>query len=185
MQKQITNEAFQNEFDICVLGENEHVDMFSCGDEDLDDFILNESPAYTKAKISVTHVVVRKIDGQVVAYFSLANDKLSVNDFNSNSEFNRFRKRRFTHEKQIKSYPAVKLCRLGIATTEKGQGLGSFLLNIVCAMFTNNNHSGCRFLTVDAYKTAVPFYEKNGFDLLTKRESRNETIPLYYDLASF
>lgn len=40
-------------------------------------------------------------------------------------------------------------------------------------------------ITVDAYKTAVPFYEKNGFDLLTKKESRSDTLPLYFDLASF
>ena len=68
---------------------------------------------------------------------------------------------------------------------EKGKGLGSFLLSVVFGMFTTQKNSGCRFVTVDAYKTAVPFYEKNGFDLLTKKESRSDTLPLYFDLASF
>lgn len=179
------NKEFLNEYDICVLEENENVKTFSCGDEELDDFILHESSAYTKAMISATHVVINKHSHQVAAYFSLANDKLSVNEFNSNSEFNRFRKRRFQHEKMLKSYPAVKLCRLGIATSEKGRGLGSFLLSVIFGMFTNQKNSGCRFVTVDAYKTAVSFYEKNGFDLLTKKENSSETIPLYFDLASF
>lgn len=181
----ITEENFKSEYIIRTLGEDENVKTFSCGDEDLDDFILNESAAYTKAMISATHVVINKHTDQIVAYFSLANDKLSVNEFNSNSEFNRFRKKRFQHEKMLKSYPAVKLCRLGIATSEKGKGLGSLLLNMLFAMFCSQKNSGCRFVTVDAYKTAVPFYEKNGFDLMTKKESRSDTLPLYFDLASF
>nr|WP_297268316.1 hypothetical protein [uncultured Prevotella sp.] len=56
---------------------------------------------------------------------------------------------------------------------------------MVFGMFTTQKSSGCRFVTIDAYKTAVPFYEKNGFDLLTKKESRSDTLPLYFDLASF
>lgn len=181
----ITEEDFKSEYILRALKEDENVKTFSCGDEDLDDYILNESSVYTKAMLSSTHVVINKHTHQVAAYFSLANDKLSVNKFNSNSEFNRFRKKRFQHEKMLKSYPAVKLCRLGIATTEKGKGLGSFLLSVVFGMFTTQKNSGCRFVTVDAYKTAVPFYEKNGFDLLTKKESRSDTLPLYFDLASF
>ena len=59
------------------------------------------------------------------------------------------------------------------------------MLSVVFGMFTTQKNSGCRFVTVDAYKIAVPFYEKNGFDLLTKKESRSDTLPLYFDLASF
>lgn len=39
-------------------------------------------------------------------------------------EFNRFRKRRFVHEKRLRSYPAVKLCRLGVDISMKGDGIG-------------------------------------------------------------
>lgn len=182
----ITETQFQHDYKVCRLKENVKIDAFCCGDEDLDDFILNESSFYTKALISVTYIVLdKRQDNKIVAYFSLANDKLSVNDFNSNSEFNRFRKRRFAHEKILRSYPAVKLCRLGINTESKGLGLGSILIKFICALYSGNARAGCRFVTVDAYKTAVPFYEKNGFDLLTKKESRSDTLPLYFDLASF
>lgn len=31
------------------------------------------------------------------------------------------------------------------------------------AYFIIDNKTGCRFITVDAYRNAIPFYEKNGF----------------------
>jgi len=45
--------------------------------------------------------------------------------------------------------------------------------------------SACRFLTVDAYRNAVPFYEKNGFKkMLSDIEIQEDahTIPMYLDL---
>ena len=39
------------------------------------------------------------------------------------------------------------------------------------------------FLTVDAYRAAVPFYEKNGFKILVNEVSDDaHTVPMYYDL---
>ena len=111
-------------------------------------------------------------------------DKLSVNDFASNSEFNRFRKRRFVHEKRLRSYPAVKLCRLGVDISMKGTGLGSIILSLIEFLCTQGNRIGCRFITVDAYKTATPFYIKNGFQPLSKGTSNCFTEPLFMDLHS-
>lgn len=163
----------------------EHINTFDCGDEDLNDYIVNESPNYTKAMISVTYIIIDKNqEDKIIAYFSLANDKLSVSDFNSNSEFNRFRKHRFPHEKILRSYPAVKLCRLAVSISAKDMGIGTEIINFIKGLYKQGNRAGCRFVTVDAYNTAVPFYEKNGFMLLTKKESTGLTTPLYYDLAT-
>ncbi|MCQ2225529.1 MAG: GNAT family N-acetyltransferase, partial [Paludibacteraceae bacterium] len=50
---------------------------------------------------------------------------------------------------------------------------------------TIDNKTGCRFLTVDAYLDAVPFYEKNGFSLLTTEdEDSTYTRLMYFDLDS-
>lgn len=121
----ITLGEFQDNFKYEILKPTDCVKTFQCGDEDLDNFITKESADYTKSLLSVTYIVTNKSKNKVVAYFSLAADKLSVNDFASNSEFNRFRKRRFVHEKRLRSYPAVKLCRLGVDISMKGTGLGS------------------------------------------------------------
>ena len=51
-----------------------------------------------------------------------------------------------------------------------------------------NNKTGCRFITVDAYLSAVPFYQKNGFEFMGNEEriryekSKGDTVAMYYDL---
>jgi len=40
-----------------------------------------------------------------------------------------------------------------------------------------------RFVTVDAYNAAVPFYEKNGFEFLTKKDV-NPTQLMFFDLMN-
>lgn len=45
----ITEEDFKSEYILRALKEDENVKTFSCGDEDLDDYILNESSVYTNA----------------------------------------------------------------------------------------------------------------------------------------
>ena len=62
------------------------------------------------------------------------------------------------NEKRIKSYPAVKICRLGIDNSLRGKGIGSMLLDFIKYFFIENNKTGCRFLTVDAYNNAIPFF---------------------------
>ena len=160
------------------------VEKFSCGDADLDDFILHRAAAFQKHLLSVSYACVdASSPGKVLAYCSLANDKVSITDFKDKTEFNRFRKRRgFPNEKRLKSYPAVKLCRLGVASDAKGQKLGSALLNIIKSMFVIENKTGCRFLTVDAYLDAVPFYEKNGFRFMNAEDNDPHTRLMYYDL---
>lgn len=180
----MTEVEFQEMYKVHILEEGDSVGKFDCEDEDLNDFIIREAVHYQQAMIAVTYVVIRKVDNSVVAYFSLANDKVSLTDFNSNSEFNRFRKRRFVHEKRLRSYPAVKLCRLGIDKSICNQGMGSYFLKCIKTLFMLQVRTGCRFVTVDAYKSAVPFYLKNGFLPLTTKDGDVHTELLYYDLHS-
>lgn len=42
--------------------------------------------------------------------------------------------------------------------------------------------SGCRFITVDAYAAAIPFYVKNEFVALTDEDKDSTTRLLYFDL---
>ena len=87
------------------------------------------------------------------------------------------------NEKRLKSYPAVKVCRLGVSDSAKGLSLGSRILDLIKSMYLSNNRAGCRFVTVDAYKNAVPFYEKNRFSLLlSEMPEADTTVPMYFDL---
>ena len=164
------------------LNEGETIASFDCGDEDLNDFIHNEAKLYRKALLAMSYGVLDETHSKVVGYFSLANDRISLGDFVTKTEFNRFRKRRFVNEKRLKSYPAVKICRLGVDIAARGQHVGSFILHFIKMYFTNDNKTGCRFLTVDAYAEAVPFYLKNGFFPLNDDDKNDRTRLLYFDL---
>ncbi|MCD8184166.1 MAG: GNAT family N-acetyltransferase [Bacteroides sp.] len=65
----------------------------------------------------------------------------------------------------------------------KGKAIGSFLLDFVKSYFIEDNKTGCRFVTVDAYANAVPFYLKNGFTPLTDNDQDDPTRLLYFDLG--
>ena len=153
---------FLKECQVRRLEEKEIVTAFDCEDEDLNDFILNEAHVYRDALLAVTYILEDK-NSSVLAYFSLANDKVSLSDFESKTDFNRFRKHRFVNEKRLKSYPA----------------------DFIKAYFLKENKTGCRFITVDAYSAAVPFYEKNGFLLLTCEDVKSDTRLLYFDLNDY
>lgn len=154
---------------------------FTCGDVDLDDFFKNDSLHYTSQKLASTYVL-EDTDG-LLAYFSLANDRISVDYFDHSSAFNKFRKR-FVNSKRIRGYPAVKICRLAVNDFLRKNGIGTEILNLLKATFHKRQRSACRFLTVDAYRSSVEFYRKNGFipinDII---DSRKYTVPMYYDLA--
>ena len=176
-------EEIGNPYLVRRLEVGESVAAFNCGDEDLNDFILSEAPLYNDAYLAVTYIIEKKQTKEVIAFFSLANDRVSLSDFESATEFNRFRRRRFVNEKRLKSYPAVKVCRLGVSDSAKGLSLGSRILDLIKSMYLSNNRAGCRFVTVDAYKNAVPFYEKNRFSLLlSEMPEADTTVPMYFDL---
>lgn len=64
----------------------------------------------------------------------------------------------------------------------KGHSIGTFLLNFIKSYFLDDNKTGCRFITVDAYAAAIPFYVKNEFVALTDEDKDSTTRLLYFDL---
>lgn len=160
------------------------ISAFDCNDEDLNDFLLNEASLYRNALLSVTYVVEDKQTKEVLAYFSLSNDKVSISDFENKTKFNRFRKHKFVNEKRLRSYPAIKIGRLAIAESDQHQSIGTYLLEFIEDYFVIDNKSGCRFVTVDAYVDAIPFYIKNNYQFLNNDDEDKRTRVMYFDLAS-
>lgn len=165
------------------LKENEPVTAFDCRDESLNDFIANDAGLYGQALLAASYVAEDIDTDKVLAYFSLANDRISLGDFETGTEFNRFRRRRFPNDKRMKSYPAGKLCRLAVDLSARNMRLGTYLVDYIKSMFVSyNNMSGCRFLTVDAYSAAMPFYVKNGFVPLSSEDTEASARLMYFDL---
>lgn len=175
-------EAFAIFFNVRILTQKDEIVTFDCGDEDLNEFIISEASLYHKEKLAISYALENKNDREdVLAFFSLSNDKISISDFENRNRYKRFSKR-FNNSKRLKSYPAVKIARLGVSKTMKGQNLGSFILKYIKTYFILDNKSGCRFITVDAYKDAIPFYLKNGFVPLNNDDLHEMTRLLYFDL---
>ncbi|MDE6769731.1 MAG: GNAT family N-acetyltransferase [Muribaculaceae bacterium] len=180
----MTREEYQEKFLIRRLKIGDVVTEFDCKDDDLNDFILNEAHLYRNALLSVTYVLENKSTSKVEAYFSLSNDKISISDFENKTEFNRFRKHKFVNEKRLRSYPAIKIGRLAIAHSIQHQSIGTYLLEFIEEYFIIDNKSGCRFVTVDAYADAIPFYLKNNYHFLNNDDEDKRTRVMYFDLAS-
>lgn len=180
----MTREEFQERCLVRRLNIGDTISAFDCNDEDLNDFLLNEAHLYRNALLSVTYVVENKRTNEVLAYFSLANDKVSISDFESKTEFNRFRKHKFVNDKRLRSYPAIKIGRLAISKTAQHQSIGTYLLEFIDDYFIVDNKSGCRFVTVDAYVDAIPFYIKNNYQFLNNDDEDKRTRVMYFDLAS-
>ncbi len=168
------------------IKEGEVVQDFDCGDDDLNDFLKNSAANYRKQLLAVTYVLVSKKNPEkIIGYCSLANDTVALSDFKNSTLFNRFRRElEFPNSKRLKSYPAVKVCRLGVDLSARNMGAGTKILDFVKSRFAANPESGCRFLTVDAYVDAITFYEKNGFHLLDEDEVKKSDMTriMYFDL---
>ena len=164
------------------LSDLDALPQFDSGDEDLNDFLLNDARFYDEQMLAHTYVFVE--GDEVVAYYCLLNDKISQTDLDK-SLWRKLRKN-IPHEKHYDSYPAVKIGRFAVSKKYSGSHLGTSIIDsIKLRLYANGEYSACRFLTVDAYCAAVTFYQKNGFlPLLKEPPADQPTVPLYYDLMS-
>ena len=124
-------------------------------------------------------------DSHTVAYVSLLTDKIAQTSVPKNL-WRRLRKS-IPHEKHFNSYPAVKIGRLAVSLQNKGEGIGSRIIEAMKIKLAVSpaQIAACRFLTIDAYHKAVPFYEKNNFRLLTNDVPEDApTVPMYFDLMT-
>ena len=166
-----------------LMCDGERICGFTCGDVDLDDYILNDS-GFFQSELLAANYVLENDRKDVLAFFSLLNDRICISDFDSHTDFNRFRKRRFVQAKRFKGYPAIKIGRLAVADAWRNRGLGSVLLDFIKSYFVKNRRTGCRFLTVDSYHQSIDFYAKNGFIKLKDDDSGN-TCLMFFDLIDF
>ena len=138
--------------------------------------------------VDVKMVMLGRVTGLLVTdrnvYYRVSNDRISINE--SDKATWRKIKKEFPHSKHRSDYPAVKIGRLGVNVTHQNEHLGRLIINFVKDTFITNNRMGCAFITVDALREAVPFYQKNGFKFLKPSEASEtgkETVPMYYDLT--
>ncbi len=169
-------------FRIVLLRADTEIMPFRCSDEDLNDFLFSDAKKYCGQMLATTYLIEDVRAGKTVAYFSLLTDKL-ISDPDSCVSWNNV-SRHIDNPKRRKQYPAVKIGRLAVSEEYAGKGVGKAVLYIIKFIAARRCSVACRFLTVDAYKDAVEFYEKAGFRMFLTKEG-SPTCSMYYDLMDF
>lgn len=143
---------------------------FDCGDEDLNEFLLEDS--FNNIENSLSKIYLCLYDGIVVAFFSLSADSIKIN---KKLEIN------------YPMYPAIKIGRLAVHKDFQGMHIGSILIDwIVGFCLELRSDVGIRFISIDAYnqEKTKAFYTKNLFEeLQPKKNKKRRNVPMYRDLC--
>jgi Acetyltransferase (GNAT) domain len=71
---------------------------------------------------------------------------------------------------------------MGVDKLFKNSGIGHCMIETIKKEVLSNRISGSRFITVNAYKEVISFYEKNDFTFITIADKRHDARFMYYDL---
>ena len=155
--------------------------VFDCGDSDLNEFLLQDAKLFLEKRIANTFIL--EDEGNIVAYFCLLNDKVSRLEI-TNSRWKTI-KDSFPENKRFRSYPSIKIGRFAVSLDYRGKNIGTDLMNMIKDfLLKEQSSSAFRFITVDAYLSAIPFYEKNGFKLLSQKEEGDQTRLMFFDIMN-
>ncbi|MDP2175585.1 MAG: N-acetyltransferase [Bacteroidota bacterium] len=163
---------------------------FDCDDKDLNEFFAKDVLNYTNELLGKSYCFTLDEDEkQIVAAFTISNDSIKTYSLPN------ARKKKINSEipriKQMKSYPAVLIGRLGVNINFrkiKGEEktIGDQLMDFIKSWFIDKaNKTGCRFIVVDSYNKRAPieYYKRNGFiELFSSEEQEKEYTNIPLDL---
>ncbi len=160
---------------------------FNCEDADINDFLINDALHYQNEKMANTYLFIDD-DKKIVAFFSISNDclnDLGVEKGYTNTDWNRFhRKADIPNEKRIRSYPAVKIGRLGVCLEQQKTGFAYELMDFIKGFSVINHKPACRLLLLDAKnkERQIKYYSNNGFIFLLDADKLDNNRIMYYNL---
>lgn len=130
--------------------------------------------------MAVTYILENK--KETIAYFSVLNDKIDSRKPETKERISKGLKKPLP---RLSSFPAVKIGRFAVHADYQNNKIGTRLIDWIKVSFTVKNKTGCRFITADAYKASLVFYEKNEFKFLTDKDKNKQTRLMYLDLFPF
>jgi len=112
---------------------------FTCGRDQLDEFLLEDARDYDAHGITSTVVVF--VSGRVepAGYFSLSADSVRLTE---SEEF----ELGLPFDAPISYYPAVKLTKLATASDLQSQGLGEAIVELICGLVVDADRKLSHFL---------------------------------------
>jgi hypothetical protein len=180
------NRFFYHEWILEPLLPSTCLEAFNCGNNDLDEFfqkdaLVNETHLLGKSYVLTRDKYRTSLERPPIALICLCNGSIHMSQMEN-----------FEKQKGVTYYeylPAAKIARLGVHKDFQGNDIGHLVMTMIKSIFLTKNRTGCRILTVDAYKDprVVKFYKDNEFSRIpeTSKEKKNETWTMYYDLKRF
>lgn len=174
---------------------------FDCDNSDLNDFFQKDAINYYSELLGKNYCFTLDDNPEIiVCAFTIAND--SIKTFLLPNARKKKVIKDIPRQKQMKSYPAVLIGRLGVNKNYriiKGETdrTGKQLMDFIKSWFIDGaNKTGCRFIVVDSYNQVGPlkYYSDNEFISLFSTEEQEkeytsivsdaklETRLMYYDL---
>jgi len=171
-------------FDFSKITDFASFSDFDCGNIDLNDFIRNDAERHRSELIAETYSFSYEFDSGIfipLAFVSLSNDTIKRQHLSKSIL------ETIPDGLRYEALPAVKIGRLGVLKEFHNLDVGTALLNLLKQLFTTENRTGCRFLTVDAYNEppVLRFYQKNGFDFYHDKDAKRRTRIMFFDLMTF
>lgn len=164
------------------------LNSFDCGNDDLNEFIKKDALKYEESLLAKTYLIIDVSTEKLIAFYSVLNDKVSMDHTISKNAFNKQIKSELTHYKNhLKEIPSVKIGRLAVDSKFARRGYGKSIIDFIKSDFSHErNKTGCHFITVDSYKKSKAFYEKQGFEKYpVSLKDDKETILMYYNLLEY
>ncbi len=153
--------------EIRALRQDDDRSSFRSGDADLDRFLQRfAGQNQFKHYVGVTYVAVA--DRRILGYATVAPGDLEIEDLPASAR------------KKLPRYPLpiLRLARLAVDESARGQGLGKQLLRFVLKLSARlAEEIGCAGIVVDAKPAAVDFYAKFGFISLEAIEGQSSARP--------
>lgn len=147
------------------ISESFDLETFSCGNQDLDNYLKKYSLKNDIAGISKTYLMLEN-EKDIVGYFSINNYSISYNSLSS--------KQRYRWELPKYEIPCALISRLAIQKSKHGLGLGKKILKqALHQIYEISKNIGIYLILVDAIdENAKSFYLKYGFALFPDNTNR-------------
>jgi GNAT superfamily N-acetyltransferase len=165
-----------NNIKICKLKDDMLKGLnFDCGDEELNEFLFDNSIDHMKSEISIVYLL--KYKKEIVGYFALSTDSIKITKGDR-------KKIKEIYGISYPYYPAIKVGRLAIDKNYKRNGIGTMIIDYVMGLVSKlRSDVGIRYLAVDSYSESQKFYENNDFKLFKLKEKKN-IIQMYLEIKN-
>lgn len=137
-----------------ALRADDNRDGFRSGDVELDRFFHKfAGQNQFRLHIGTTYVAIR--ESEILGFATVSATSITIEDFPKSAR------------KRLPKYPlpALRLARLAVAESARGQGIGKQLLKAVFGIAHEMaDRTGCVAVVVDAKPAAIEFYQRYGFE---------------------